>query len=61
MKLFEENFKNFKLVMLFSATLEFNAYSEFDSKSSAKRNQIFNFFSNFHDSVQPNRTSYLPE
>jgi len=39
----------------------FNAYSEFGfgSKSSAKRNRIFNFFSNFHNSTQPNRTSYL--
>ncbi len=31
----------------YSETLEFNAYSEFDSKSSAKRNRILNFFKIF--------------
>ena len=52
-----------------SKTLEFNAYSESDSLRKVRivwLNEIdflifFDYFSNFHDSVRPNRTSYLPE
>ncbi len=43
---------------LISETLEFNAYSEFDSIRFEIEFLIF--FSNLHDSVRPNRTSYLP-
>ncbi len=66
MTIYESSFTN-PGSKLYSKTLEFNAYSEFDSirfeKFGLTKSNFyffFDFFSNFHDSVRPNRTSYLP-